>query len=93
MNSKDWKTLLWNVLTPLIMDLDVSNISANLSRLILCKAGEMYHFKSPAMIKSGMSPSNFNIRETCSNIQIKLSVSFESRSSGHFVSTTSHGTW
>jgi hypothetical protein len=56
-NSKDWKVLLWNVLTPLIMDLDVSNISANLSRLILCKAGEMYRFKSPAKIKSGMSQS------------------------------------
>jgi hypothetical protein len=54
---------LSNVLTG--MDSDTSKISAKLSRLILCKAGEKYDFKSPAMINSGMSPCNFfNIGET-----------------------------
>jgi len=57
---------LSNVLTG--MDLDTSKISSKLSRLILCKAGEKYDFKSPAMIKSGKSPSNVNIGETCSNM-------------------------
>ncbi len=58
---------LSNVLTG--MDLDTSKISAKLSRLILCKAGEKYDFKSPAMIKSGTSRCNFfNIGETCSNM-------------------------
>jgi hypothetical protein len=68
MNSKKWKLLLSNILTPMVMDLDMSKISAKLSKLILCKAGEKYEVKSPAMIKSGMSRCKFNIRETCSNI-------------------------
>jgi len=67
-NCKNWKVLVSTVLTPIVMDLDISKISAKLSRLILCKAGEKYDFKSPAMIKSGKSPSNVNIGETCSNI-------------------------
>jgi hypothetical protein len=65
-NSKDWMVLLSNVLTP--MDLDMTNISAKLSRLILCKAGEVYNYKSPAKNTSGMSRGKFQEGETCSNI-------------------------
>jgi hypothetical protein len=66
MNSKQWNVLLSSILTPMVTDLDMSKISSNLSRLILCKAEEKYDFKSPAMINSGMSWCNFTIGETCS---------------------------
>ena len=65
LNSRQWKVLLSSVLTPMVMDLDMSKISAKLSRLILCKAGEKYDVKSQAMINSGTSWCIINIGETC----------------------------